>query len=198
MSVKKEQKNVSIPIRKLAADVKGRLPPMDGKRLIMLNIPYVIVFYLVDKVAWLYRHCMGDSLVAKVGVLFLNFQLAFENFMPSFHTVSYTHLVLLDDEFEAKLKIVKQDDETQKPVLAKNTEFKIYDLDNEQYVEQVTTYPTTVVHKSYFTDEQGYLILPQNLKIGHYRIEEVNAPYGYTLNENYYEVACLLYTSRCV
>ncbi len=32
------------------------------------------------------------------------------------------------------------------------------------------------------------MILPQNLKIGHYRIEEVNAPYGYTLNENYYEV----------
>ena len=90
---------------------------------------------------------------------------------------------------QKELKIVKQDDETQKPVLAKNTEFKIYDLDNEQYVEQVTTYPTTVVHKSYFTDEQGYLILPQNLKIGHYRIEEVNAPYGYTLNENYYEVA---------
>ena len=56
------------------------------------------------------------------------------------------------------------------------------------YVEQVTTYPTTVKHKSYFTDEQGYLILPQNLKIGHYRIEEVNAPYGYTLNENCYEV----------
>ena len=55
-------------------------------------------------------------------------------------------------------------------------------------MEQVTTYPTTVKHKSYFTDEQGYLILPQNLKIGHYRIEEVNAPYGYTLNENYYEV----------
>lgn len=85
MSVKNKQKNVSIPIRKLAADVKGRLPTMDGKRLVMLNIPYVIVFYLADKVAWLYRHCMGDSLVAKVGVLFLNFQLAFENFMPSFH-----------------------------------------------------------------------------------------------------------------
>ena len=61
-------------------------------------------------------------------------------------------------------------------------------MDTEKYVEQVTTYPTTVKHKSYFTDEQGYLILPQNLKIGHYRIEEVNAPYGYTLNENYYEV----------
>ena len=55
------------------------------KRLITLNIPYVIVFYLVDKVAWLYRHCVGDSLVAKVGVLFLNFQIAFENPLPSIH-----------------------------------------------------------------------------------------------------------------
>ena len=97
--------------------------------------------------------------------------------------------VLLDDEFEAKLKIVKQDDETKKPVLAKNTEFKVFNLDTGKYVEQITTYPTTVTHKTYFTDEQGYLILPQNLKIGHYRIEEVNAPFGYTLNENYYEVA---------
>ena len=97
--------------------------------------------------------------------------------------------VLLDDEFEAKLKIVKQDDETKKAVLAENTEFKVYDLDNQKYVEQVTTYPTVVTHKSYFTDSEGYLILPQNLKIGHYRIEEVNAPFGYTLNENYYEVS---------
>ena len=97
--------------------------------------------------------------------------------------------VLLDDEFEAKLRIVKQDVETKKAVLAKNTEFKVYDLDNERYVEQVTTYPTVVIHKSYFTDSEGYLILPQNLKIGHYRIEEVNAPFGYTLNENYYEVS---------
>ena len=53
------------------------------------------------------------------------------------------------------------------------------EADAQKYVEQVTTYPTTVKHKSYFTDEQGYLILPQNLKIGHYRIEEVNAPYGF-------------------
>lgn len=97
--------------------------------------------------------------------------------------------VLLDEEFEAKLKIIKQDDETKKPVLQKDTEFKIYDLDRKEYVQQVTTYPTTTVHESFFTDEEGYLILPENLKIGHYRIEEVTAPYGYTLNENYYEIA---------
>lgn len=97
--------------------------------------------------------------------------------------------VLLDEEFEAKLKIIKQDDETKKPVLHKGTEFRIYDLDKQEYVEQVTTYPTTTVHKTFFTDEGGYLILPQNLKIGHYRIEEVTAPYGYTLNENYFEIS---------
>ena len=96
--------------------------------------------------------------------------------------------VLLDDEFTAKLKIVKQDDETKKTVLAANTEFKVYDLDNRKYVEQVTTYPTTVTHKSYFTDADGFLILPQNLKIGHYRIEEVTAPEGYTVNTDYVEI----------
>lgn len=97
--------------------------------------------------------------------------------------------ILLDDEFKAKLKIVKKDDETKRPVLAAGTEFKIYDLDHKKYVEQVTTYPTTVTHKSYFTDSQGYLILPNNLSIGHYRIEEVTAPDGYTLNQNYVEIA---------
>ena len=99
-----------------------------------------------------------------------------------------TWRVLLDKEFEAKLKVIKADDETKQSVLLPNTEFKIYDVDKEKYVEQVTTYPVTKVHKSYFTDASGYLILPNNLKIGHYRIEEITAPDGYTLNKNYMEI----------
>lgn len=62
-----------------------KMPVIDRKRLVIQNIPYVIVFYLVDKIAWLYRHCVGESLAAKVGVLFLNFQIAFENPIPSFY-----------------------------------------------------------------------------------------------------------------
>ncbi|MFR8346325.1 MAG: SpaA isopeptide-forming pilin-related protein [Mediterraneibacter gnavus] len=96
--------------------------------------------------------------------------------------------VLLDKELSAKLKIIKKDDETKKPVLVAGTEFKIYDLDHKKYVEQVTTYPTVTVHKSFFTDSQGYLILPKNLEIGHYRIEEVTAPDGYVVNKNYVEI----------
>ena len=87
MSGKKQKADAGIPerIRKLAGSIRGRMPPIDGKRLIMLNIPYVIVFYLADRVAWLYRHCVGGSLVERLGVLFLNFQLAFADVLPSIH-----------------------------------------------------------------------------------------------------------------
>lgn len=103
-------------------------------------------------------------------------------------TEPQTWRILLDEEFSAKLKIIKKDDETGKAVLLPDTEFKIYDMDAEEYVEQVTTYPTTTVHSSFFTNEQGYLILPENLLPGNYRIEEVTAPDGYVLNENYVEI----------
>lgn len=45
------------------------------------------------------------------------------------------------------------------------------------------------MHKSYFTDENGYLILPNNLEIGNYRIEEVTAPEGYTQSSAYVKVS---------
>ena len=96
--------------------------------------------------------------------------------------------VLLDDEFEAKLKVIKKDDETKKSVLIPGTEFKVYDMKAKKYVEQVTTYPSVKTHTSFFTDENGYLILPNNLKIGRYRIEEVTAPPGYVLNHDAYEI----------
>ncbi len=70
---------------KLKNMIREKMPPVDTKRLLMLNIPYVIIFYLVDKEAWLYRHCIGESLADKAMALFLNFQLAFENPLPSIH-----------------------------------------------------------------------------------------------------------------
>ncbi len=76
----------SVPLSgKLKSMIREKMPPVDVKRLAMLNIPYVIVFYLVDKLAWLYRHCVGDSMIEKSMALFLNFQLTFENPIPSIH-----------------------------------------------------------------------------------------------------------------
>ena len=97
--------------------------------------------------------------------------------------------VFIDREFTAKLRVVKKDADTKQTVLIPNTEFKIFSLDKNEYVKMVTTYPSKVTHTSFFTDEDGDLILPDVLKIGNYRIEEVAAPYGYVLNKNYVEVS---------
>ena len=70
---------------KIVGGLAEKLSTVDKKRLLMMNVPYIIVFYLADKLAWLYRHCIGDSFAQKAGVLFLNFQMAFENPVPSFH-----------------------------------------------------------------------------------------------------------------
>lgn len=93
--------------------------------------------------------------------------------------------VFLDREFIAKLRVIKKDSKTGQTVLIPNTEFKIYNLDKKEYVKMFTTYPSKVEHTSFFTDGDGDLILPEALKLGNYRIEEVKAPEGYVLNKNY-------------
>lgn len=90
--------------------------------------------------------------------------------------------VFMDKEFDAKLRIYKKDADTQKNVLLPNASFKIYNCDTDSYVTQVTTYPSVVVHDTFITDDDGDLILPEALKVGNYRIEEVAAPDGYVIN----------------
>ncbi|MCM1497911.1 MAG: SpaA isopeptide-forming pilin-related protein [Clostridium sp.] len=96
--------------------------------------------------------------------------------------------VFLDREFEAKLRVVKKDSKTGQTVLVPNTEFKIYNLNENEYVKMYTTYPSKVKHTSFFTDESGCLMLPEVLGIGKYRIEEVTAPDGYAVNTEYVTV----------
>lgn len=57
----------------------------DYKRLIILNLPYLIFWYLADKIFWLYRMMEGDQFAIKLYNTFLNFGQAFENLLPSFH-----------------------------------------------------------------------------------------------------------------
>ena len=58
---------------------------IDVKKLLILNIPYVIVWYLVDKITWLYRHVPGDLAANKIVNVFLYFGQAFTKVLPSFH-----------------------------------------------------------------------------------------------------------------
>ena len=59
----------------------------DYKRLIILNLPYLIFWYLADKISWLYRMMEGEQFAIKLYNTFLNFNQAFENLLPSFHPV---------------------------------------------------------------------------------------------------------------
>ena len=57
----------------------------DLKKFLMLNFPYFIIFYLVDKTVWLFRHCVGDTLIDRVTVLFNNYGMAFSKPLPSLY-----------------------------------------------------------------------------------------------------------------
>ncbi len=65
--------------------IREKMQNIQMKRVVILSIPYLIIFYLADKSFWLYRHCIGDSMIEKIGVMLMNFQLAFTNCLPSFH-----------------------------------------------------------------------------------------------------------------
>ena len=71
--------------KKVAAAISGKMQSADMKKLILLNFPYIIAFYMVEKAAWLYRHCNGDTIVDRLMVLFMNFGLAYKSYLPSVH-----------------------------------------------------------------------------------------------------------------
>ena len=85
-SGRKDKKNTASGIlNKMGGAVKEKLQTVNVRKVLIANIPYIIVFYLVEKEAWLYRHCTGGSMVKKLMNMFLYFGLAFKTLVPSFH-----------------------------------------------------------------------------------------------------------------
>ena len=60
---------------------------LDVKKLLILNLPYVVVWYVVDKIAWLYRMVDATEIGMKFYGVMLHFSHAFSNVFPSFHPV---------------------------------------------------------------------------------------------------------------
>ena len=60
--------------KKAAAAISGKMQSADVKKLILLNFPYIIAFYMVEKAAWLYRYCNGDTIVDRLMVLFTHYR----------------------------------------------------------------------------------------------------------------------------
>ena len=74
----------------------------------------------------------------------------------------------------AKLRVVKIDSETKEVIKRSNIKFKIFDVNNNEYVCQTVTYPTKTTYCEFETDENGEFTTPYELKTGSYRLEEMD------------------------
>lgn len=70
-------------IKKKLKGFRVRPPNVEVIKKVMLHIPYVVVFYVVNKCTWLYQYCRGSTVVDRLMVLLMNYPLAFKKLLPS-------------------------------------------------------------------------------------------------------------------
>ena len=103
-------------------------------------------------------------------------------------STDYIKKILADAEFSAKLRVVKIDADTKEFIKRSGIKFKIYSIDNNEYVCQKITYPNSKTICEYETDENGEFITPSSLTHGKYRLEEIDQVVdGYLWNKNSHE-----------
>ena len=95
---------------------------------------------------------------------------------------NYFYLVN-DAVLTSLVKIVKKDAETGNIIPVSGIGFKVWDCQNECYVEQKINYPSEMVLDIFYTDESGTLMLPCELVYGDYELHEVQTANGYVLDE---------------
>ena len=99
------------------------------------------------------------------------------------NTDGKTYKFLINNKnFESYLKVVKLDKETGKQIVYEGAAFEIYDSDNHRVTMQYTYPQVTSIH-TFYTNKEGYLITPEKLPYGDYTLKEVQAPYGYVLDD---------------
>lgn len=99
------------------------------------------------------------------------------------NTDGKTYKFLINNKnFESYLKVVKLDKETGKQIAYEGTAFEIYDSNNHRITMQYTYPQVTSIH-TFYTNKEGYLITPEKLPYGDYTLKEVQAPYGYILDD---------------
>lgn len=84
-----------------------------------------------------------------------------------------------DKRFKAYLRIIKKDADTQKPIISDDASFKIWSYDNNRYVKFNAVVGGAIQAVDTFTTVNGAIMTPDVLPAGKYRVEEVEAPYGY-------------------
>ena len=87
---------------------------------------------------------------------------------------------LVDELYEAKIKVIKRDLETNNVIQKEGFIFKIYDLDHNEYLCENDACTYTI-------SSEGYLITNKYYPFGNYRLEEVYTLPEYVLNKEYKE-----------
>ena len=72
-------------LKAIPENLKAKLKGSDTKKLMLLNIPYILVGYFCDKVAWLWRVSPGNNASDKMMAVMNSFDTLFSNPLPSFH-----------------------------------------------------------------------------------------------------------------
>ena len=90
--------------------------------------------------------------------------------------------IINDAVLTSYVKIVKKDAETGNIIPVAGIGFKVWDCKNECYVTQTVNYPTPVDIDTFYTDETGTLMLPNELVYGNYELHEVQSANGYVLD----------------
>lgn len=99
------------------------------------------------------------------------------------NTDGKTYKFLINNKnFESYLKVVKLDKETGKRIPYEGAAFEIYNSNNHRITMQYTYPQVTSIH-TFYTNKEGYLITPEKLPYGDYTLKEVQAPYGYVLDD---------------
>ena len=90
--------------------------------------------------------------------------------------------ILNDAVITANIRIVKKDAETGNVIPVSGVGFKVWSIDDEKYISQAVNYPEETTLDTFYTNETGSLMLPNELVYGNYELHEVKAPTGYFLN----------------
>ena len=90
--------------------------------------------------------------------------------------------IINDAVLTSYVKIVKKDAETGNIIPVAGIGFKVWNCDTESYVVQTVNYPTPTDINTFYTDETGTLMLPNELVYGNYELHEVQSANGYVLD----------------
>lgn len=104
---------------------------------------------------------------------------------------TYTYLYN-NKPFEAYLKVVKKDGDTDKTVLKANTKYQIYKVNKDgsetKVVQQYSDGNKLVDIDTFVTDESGEIMTVKALKSGQYKIYEIDSASGLVIKDEFIDV----------